>query len=69
MDYCTDRGAPRLSRLYHQLAGNESGGYLATERGAWGKGWRIHLLQCVSPCWRPAAVEETLAALQQLYDA
>ncbi|NMA41224.1 MAG: hypothetical protein GX937_13725, partial [Lentisphaerae bacterium] len=63
--------SPFVQTFIIQLAGNEeSGGYLATERGAWGKGYSASIYcNVVSPAGGQQLVEETLAALQQLYDA
>jgi len=63
--------SPFVQTFIIQLAGNEeSGGYLATERGVWGKGYSASIYcNVVSPAGGQQLVEETLAALQQLHDA
>jgi hypothetical protein len=53
-----------------QLAGTPTacGGYLATERGAWGKGYSASLYcNQVSPAGGQELVEETVKILKQLY--
>ena len=62
--------SPFVQTFIIQLSGNvESGGYLATERAAWGKGYSASLYcNVVSPAGGQQLVEETLGALRQLHE-
>jgi len=65
--------SPFVQTFIVQLAGTpgpDGGTYLATERGAWGRGYSASMYcNLVSPQGGQELVEETLAALQGLQDA